>query len=82
MMKNVLFPKTREEKLLSTKYFSKTAKTTMPAEPVAAVKPKLSDDEIQVYVDMLLEASKHTEPVDHTKEILLKKYPRTTVAGS
>lgn len=76
MMKNVLFPKTREEKLLSAQYFSKTAETTKPAEPVAAVKPKLSDDEIQVYVDLLLEASKPTEPVDHTKEILLKRYPK------
>ena len=76
MMKNVLFPKTREEKLLSAQYFSKTAKTTKPAEPVAAVKPKLSDEVIQMYVDMLLEASKPTEYVDHTKEILLKKYPK------
>jgi hypothetical protein len=76
MMKNVLFPRTREEKLLSAQYFSKTVKTTKPAEPVAAVKPKLSDDEIQVYVDLLLEASKPTEPVDHTKEILLKRFPK------
>lgn len=76
MMKNVLFPKTREEKLLSAQYFSKTAKATKPAETVAAVKPKLSDDEIQVYVDLLLEASKPTEPVDHTKEILLKRFPK------
>ncbi|PKH78981.1 hypothetical protein CXF97_17890 [Pseudomonas sp. Choline-02u-1] len=76
MMKNVLFPKTREEKLLSTQYFSKTAKTKKSDEPVAAVKPKLSDEEIQIYVDMLLEASKPTEYVDHTKEILLKKYPK------
>ena len=76
MMKNVLFPKTREEKLLSAQYFSKTAETKKPAEPVAAVKPQLSDEEIQMYVDMLLEASKPTEYVDHTKEILLKKYPK------
>ncbi|WP_415759523.1 hypothetical protein [Pseudomonas sp. LT1P18] len=76
MMKNVLFPKTREEKLLSAQYFSKTANAPKPAEPVAAVKPKLSDDEIQVYVDLLLEASKPTEPVDHTKEILLKRFPK------
>lgn len=76
MMKNVLFPKTREEKLLSAQYFSKTAKSIKPVEPVAAVKPKLSDDEIQVYVDLLLEASKPTEPVDHTKEILLKRFPK------
>ena len=76
MMKNVLFPKTREEKLLSAQYFSKTAKTTKPAEPVAAAKLKLSDEEIQMYVDMLLEASKPTEPVDHTKEILLKRFPK------
>ncbi|KRC96592.1 hypothetical protein ASE33_25560 [Pseudomonas sp. Root9] len=76
MMKNVLFPKTREEKLLSDQYFSKTAKVTKPAEPVVAVNPKLSDEEIQMYVDMLLEASKPTEPVDHTKEILLKRFPK------
>lgn len=82
MMKNVLFPKTREEKLLSVQYFSKTAKTIKPAEPEVSTKPKLSDEEIQTYVDILLEASKPTEPVDHTKEILLKKYPKTTVAGS
>ena len=76
MMKNVLFPKTREEKLLSAQYFSKTVKTTKPTEPVAAVKPKLTDEEIQMYVDMLLEASKPTEPVDHTKEILLKRFSK------
>lgn len=76
MMKNVLFPKTREEKLLSAEYFSKNAKTTKSPEPVAAVKPKLSDDEIQAYVDLLLEASKPTEPVDHTKRLLLEKYAK------
>lgn len=76
MMKNVLFPKTREEKLLSAQYFNDTAKPIKPAKPVAAVKPKLSDDEIQIYVDILLEASKPTEYVDRTKEILLKKYPK------
>lgn len=76
MIKNVLFPKTREEKILSAQYFSKTAKTPKPAEPVAAANPKLSDEEIQMYVDMLLEASKPTEPVDHTKEILLERFPK------
>lgn len=82
MMKNVLFPKTREEKLLSARYFSKAANSIKPVEPQVPAKPKLSDEEIQTYVDMLLEASKPTEPVDHTKQILLKKYPKTTLAGS
>lgn len=76
MMKNVLFPKTREEKLLSAQYFSKTAKSIKPVDPEVSAKPKLSDEEIQTYVDMLLEASKPAEYVDHTKEILLKKYPK------
>lgn len=76
MLKKVLFPKTREEKALSKEHFSKTVKPTEPAKPPAAANPKLSDEEIQMYVDMLLEASKPTEYVDHTKEILLKKYPK------
>lgn len=76
MMKNVLFPKTREEKLLSTKYFSKTAKATKPAEP--EVSTKLSEDEIQSYIDILLEASPPTPKgqggTDFTRKILEERY--------
>lgn len=76
MMNNVLFPKTREEKLLSTQYFSKTAKSIKPAEP--EVSTKLSDDEIQSYIDILLEASPPTPKrqggTDFTRKILEERY--------
>lgn len=76
MMKNVLFPKTREEKLLSAQYFSKTARSTKPAEP--EVSTKLSEDEIQSYIDILLEASPPTHKgqggTDFTRKILEERY--------
>ena len=39
-------------------------------------KAKLSDEELQSYIDLLLEASKPVESVDLTKQILLKRFPK------
>lgn len=72
-IKKILFPKTYEEKALSKQYFNKKEK---PPEPEPAPKSKLSDEELQSYIDLLLEASKPAESVDHTMQILLKKFPK------
>lgn len=45
----------------------------LKAEPAKA---KLSDEELQSYIDVLLEASKPTEYVDRTKQILLERFPK------
>ncbi|UVM50713.1 hypothetical protein LOY38_01170 [Pseudomonas sp. B21-015] len=76
-IKKVLFPKTYEEKLLSKQYFNKKEKTPEPAPT-----PKLSEEEIQHYIDLMLEASKPTEYVDRTKQILLERFPQQNLAGN
>ncbi|WET12166.1 hypothetical protein P3S72_08570 [Pseudomonas sp. D3] len=45
----------------------------LKAEPAKA---KLSDEELQSYIDLLLEASRPVESVDLTKQILLKRFPK------
>lgn len=77
-IKKIVFPTTRQEKALSKEYFSKKEK---PAEPAPAPKSKLSDEELQSYIDILLEASKPAESVDLTKQILLKRFPKQDEAG-
>lgn len=72
-IKKIVFPKTYEEKLLSKQFFNKKEK---PPEPAPAPTPKLSEEEIQHYIDLMLEASKPTEYVDHTKQILLERFPK------
>lgn len=80
-IKKVLFPKTYEEKLLSKQYFNKKEKPAEP-EPAATPKSTLSEAELQSYIDLLLEASKPAESVDHTMQILLKKFPKQDLAGN
>ena len=45
-------------------------------------KAKLSDEELQNYIDIFLAASKPTESIDHTMQILLKKFPKQDLAGN
>lgn len=48
-----------------------SAVSSIPA--LEPVKAELTDEEIQVYIDMMFEASK--PKVDKTMEILLKRFP-------
>ena len=75
LTKSLLFPVTRQDKALSQAYFNKT-ESPKPKAAKEVEPKKLSADEIQHYVDILLEASKPVESVDLTKQILLKKFPK------
>lgn len=75
LTKSLLFPVTRQDKALSQAYFNKT-KSPKPKEAKEVESTKLSADEIQHYVDILLEASKPAESIDHTMQILLRKFPK------
>jgi len=75
LTKSLLFPVTRQDKALSQAYFNKT-ESPKPKEAIEVKSTKLSADEIQHYVDILLEASKPAESVDLTKQILLKRFPK------
>ena len=75
LTKSLLFPVTRQDKALSQAYFNKT-ESPKPKEAKEVESTKLSADEIQHYVDILLEASKPAEIVDLTKQILLKRFPK------
>ena len=75
LMKSLLFPVTRQDKALSQAYFNKT-ESPKPKEAKEVESKKLSAEEIQHYVDILLEASKPAESIDHTMQILLKKFPK------
>lgn len=57
LMKSLLFPATRQDKTLSQSYFNKTV-SPKPKEAKEVESTKLSAEEIQHYVDILLEASK------------------------
>lgn len=72
-IKKIVFPTTRQEKALSKEYFSKKEKLADPKSSPAPT-PKLSEEEIQHYIDLMLEASKPTEYVDRTKQILLERF--------
>jgi hypothetical protein len=74
LTKSLLFPVTRQDKALSQAYFNKT-ESPKPKEAIEVKSTKLSADEIQHYVDILLEASKPAESIDHTMQILLRKFP-------
>lgn len=73
--KSLLFPTTRQDKALSKAYFDKT-ESPKPKEAKEVEPTKLSAEEIQHYVDILLEASKPAESVDLTMQILLKRFPK------
>ena len=75
LMKSLLFPVTRQDKALSQAYFNKT-ESPKPKEAKEVESKKLSAEEIQHYVDILLAASKPAESIDHTMQILLKKFPK------
>lgn len=75
--KSLLFPVTRQDKALSQAYFNKP-EPPKPETPKQIESAKLSDAELQSYIDLLLEASKPTESVDYTMQILLAKFPPQT----
>ncbi len=75
--KSLLLPVTRQDKALSQAYFNKP-ELPKPETPKQIESAKLSDAELQSYIDLLLEASKPTERVDFTMQILLERFPPLT----
>lgn len=72
--KSLLFPVSRQDKALSQAYFNKI--TPKPKE-TEEVKTTLSAEELQFYIDILLEASppkSEQEKTDHTRRILIERF--------
>ena len=83
LMKSLLFPVTRQDKALSQAYFNKT-ESPKPKEAKEVESTTLSEQEIQSYIDILLEASPPTPKqqggTDLTRKILEERFGIKTKA--
>lgn len=61
------------ERAIKARKAKQSANASQMMSPAPVAKPKLTDEEIQAYIDMMLDATK--PKVDRTMEILLERFP-------